>query len=309
MMAGRRVSDETIDRATPPLAGGREIRIGIFVLVGVFAILLALFLLTDPATFRGRYMVMTEVTDAGGIRKGDPVQMRGVNIGRVHEFEMSDVGVRIILEVEGRWEIPADSRTRLAGIDLMGGRTVEVIPGVSAEVLRPGATLPGESAAGVLDVADEVGRDVQLAIGQVRELLNEGAIASVHGSARNLEELLSTLSSIVEEQRDEMASLSEALNSTATRADSLLSREELDRSIVRLDATLAELEVASGNLSRATSSLEVVMGRMERGEGTLGRLSADDGLYTDLSSTLEELSALARDLRENPQRYINLSIF
>lgn len=308
-MAGRSLSDETIDRATPPLAGGREIRIGIFVLVGVFAILLALFLLTDPATFRGRYMLMTEVADAGGIRKGDPVQMRGVNIGRVHQFQMSDGGVQIVLEIEGRWEIPSDSRTRLAGIDLMGGRTVEVIPGESSEVLPPGSMLPGESADGVLDVADEVGREVQLAVAQVRELLNDGAIASVHGSAQNLEELLSSLTEVVEDQREGMLALTESLNSSASRADSLLAREELESSIVRLDSTLAELQVASENLARSTASLEVVMGRMERGEGTLGRLSADDGLYLQLSGTLEELSALARDLRENPQRYINLSLF
>jgi phospholipid/cholesterol/gamma-HCH transport system substrate-binding protein len=308
-MAGRSVSDEAMDRATPPIAGGREVRIGIFVLLGVLAILLALFLLTDPATFRGRYMILTEVSDAGGIRKGDPVQMRGVNIGRVHQFDMYESGVRIVLEVEGRWEIPEDSRARLAGIDLMGGRTVQVIPGTSPQSLAPGGLLPGESADGILDVADEVGRDVQLAIGQVRELLSDSAISSVHGSARDLEEVLSSLTQIVGEQRDELAELSATLNRSATRAESLLSREELDRSIVQLDSTLAELRVAGGNLSRATSSLEVVIGRMERGEGTLGRLSVDDGLYTELTVTLQELSALAQDLRENPHRYVRLSIF
>jgi phospholipid/cholesterol/gamma-HCH transport system substrate-binding protein len=309
MMAGRSVSDETIDRAAPPVAGGREIRIGVFVLLGAFTILFVLFLLTDPATFRGRYMIVTEVSDAGGTRKGDPVQMRGVNIGRVHEFDMAGPGVRIVLEVDGRWDIPEDSRIRLAGLDLMGGRTVEVIPGVSPRSVSPGATLSGESAAGVLDVADDVGRDVQLAIVQVRELLNDSAIASVHGSATHLEEVLSSLTQIVEEQRDDIAVLSASLNRSASRAESLLSREELDRSIVQLDSTLAEMRIAGSNLARATNSLEVVMGRIERGEGTLGRLSVDDSLYTELTGTLEQLSALAQDLRENPQRYVRLSIF
>jgi phospholipid/cholesterol/gamma-HCH transport system substrate-binding protein len=197
----------------------------------------------------------------------------------------------------------------LAGIDLMGGRTVQVIPGTSPQSLAPGGLLPGESADGILDVADEVGRDVQLAIGQVRELLSDSAISSVHGSARDLEEVLSSLTQIVGEQRDELAELSATLNRSATRAESLLSREELDLSIVQLDSTQAEQRVAGGHLSRATSSLEVVIGRMERGEGTLGRLSVDDGLYTELTGTLQELSALAQDLRENPHRYVRLSIF
>jgi len=308
-MAGRGVSDETIDRSTPPIAGGREVRIGIFVLLGTIAILLVLFLLTDPATFRGRYMVMTEVPDAGGVRRGDPVQMRGVNIGRVHQFEMINDGVRIVLEVEGRWSIPDDSRTRLAGIDLMGGRTVEVIPGTSSRTLPSGGMLPGESASGVLDIADEVGREVQLAIEQVRVLLSDSAIASVHGSARNLEEVLASLTRIVEDQRSDIEAITSSIGRSAARAEDLLDREELERSLVRADSTLAELQVAGANLARATSSLEVVLGRIERGEGTLGRLSADEGLYNELTGTLEELSALARDLRENPQRYIRLSIF
>ena len=42
--------------------------------------------------------VLTAVTDAGGLRRGDPVQMRGVNIGRVVGFDMAPNGVEIRLE-------------------------------------------------------------------------------------------------------------------------------------------------------------------------------------------------------------------
>ncbi len=48
---------------------------------------------------------------------------------------------------------------------------------------------------------------------------------------------------------------------------------------------------------------------MEDGEGTLGRLSEDDALYESLDHALAEIGELARDLRENPDRYIDLRIF
>jgi phospholipid/cholesterol/gamma-HCH transport system substrate-binding protein len=48
---------------------------------------------------------------------------------------------------------------------------------------------------------------------------------------------------------------------------------------------------------------------MENGEGTLGRLSVSDTLYTDLSAAIESARLLMDDLRENPGRYINVSIF
>jgi hypothetical protein len=122
-------SDHELDRAGPATAGGREVRIGIFVLLGILSTLTVLFLLTDPATFRGRYMIFTQVDDAGGLRKGDPVQMRGVNIGRVHDFTLENRRVLITLELEGRWDVPQDSHTRIAGMGLLGGRTIEVVPG------------------------------------------------------------------------------------------------------------------------------------------------------------------------------------
>ena len=108
-------SDRELDRVTPRMTGGREIRIGVFVLLGGLAFGAVLFLMTDPATFRGRYMVATEVIDAGGIRRGDPVQMRGVNIGRVHQFDLTASGVLITLEIEGQWGIPEDSHAVLGG--------------------------------------------------------------------------------------------------------------------------------------------------------------------------------------------------
>jgi len=53
------------------------------VLAGLAAILVTLGVMTDAAMFRGRYIITTNVPNASGIRKGDPVQMHGVNIGRI----------------------------------------------------------------------------------------------------------------------------------------------------------------------------------------------------------------------------------
>jgi phospholipid/cholesterol/gamma-HCH transport system substrate-binding protein len=48
---------------------------------------------------------------------------------------------------------------------------------------------------------------------------------------------------------------------------------------------------------------------MERGEGTLGRLSTDDTLYEEVTTATESLRLLLDDFRENPRRYVNISIF
>ena len=72
---------------------------------------------------------------------------------------------------------------------------------------------------------------------------------------------------------------------------------------------MAMLGQTSESLDAATSSLSAILGRMERGEGTLGRLSTDETLYVSLSDAAEALNSLLTDLQANPNKYINISIF
>lgn len=302
-------TDHELERITPPIAGGSEIRAGVFVLLGVLAFGAVLFIMTDPAAFRGRYMVLTEVASAEGIRRGDPVQMRGVNIGRVHQFDLSPEGVIVTLEIEGRWEIPEDSRTTLGSVDLLGGRAVQLVIGTSPNPVQPGQVLPGEATVGVMALADTMGAEVRHTLSQFQTLLADSTVAAVHASVSDLEALIGNLAAITEEEREGLSALSASLSRSAARVEELTGREELERGIARADSTLAVLQQAGASLSRATSSLETILARMEGGEGTLGRLSEDDALYETLDRTLAEIGDLARDLRENPDRYINIRIF
>jgi phospholipid/cholesterol/gamma-HCH transport system substrate-binding protein len=62
-------------------------------------------------------------------------------------------------------------------------------------------------------------------------------------------------------------------------------------------------------LNRTTASLQAIIGRLERGEGTLGKLTADEQLYDNLNSTVNNLNALITDIQANPRKYINLEVF
>ena len=55
--------------------------------------------------------------------------------------------------------------------------------------------------------------------------------------------------------------------------------------------------------------LSGIAGAIERGEGSLGMLLRDTALYVNLVETNLEVQNLLRDIRRNPRRYINLTIF
>jgi phospholipid/cholesterol/gamma-HCH transport system substrate-binding protein len=69
------------------------------------------------------------------------------------------------------------------------------------------------------------------------------------------------------------------------------------------------LAETSTSLRGAATSIQTVLGRIEAGVGTLGRLSTSDSLYVNMNAAAASLTALLEDLRANPNRYINISIF
>ena len=304
-----RPSDEDLSNALPRRTGSNEARVGIFVIFGLIALVAVLFLLTDPATMRGRYMLVTTVLDAGGVRRGDPVQMRGVIIGRINGFEMMPSGrVAVRMELEGEWRIPEGSETKLGASGLFGGRTMEVVPTNATTYHQPFDTLPGsDGGTGILGDAEVLSAKADSVLSGMQELLNASTVASVQGSAAEMEALLTELSGVTREQRGTLKRLTESLANTAEGLEE--ARPDVQRAIARADSAMAVLAETGRNLDEAAASLHTVLARIERGEGTLGKLSTDDALYTNMNRAAESIAALVEDLKANPSKYINLSIF
>lgn len=304
-------SDAELEHAIPPRALRSEARVGVFILAGALAALTALFLMTDPSMFRGRYSVFAVVENAGGLRRSDPVQMLGVNIGRVKAFEMVPAGVNIELEIEGEYSVPADSRVRLVGIGLLGGRTAEILPGSSAVMAEGGDLLRGSVTSDIFGVVSDIGDETADMIQRVADLLNEPTVASFQTSAAELESLLTDFAVIAREQRSEIGQLLESINEAARSVGSTASSAApaLESAATRADSALAAVDRTLEVLEPAMADLRGILARVERGEGTLGRLSRDDSLYVNLTGAASSLQLLLDDIRENPGRYISLSIF
>ena len=310
--SGSGPSDREILEATPRDRGASHVRVGAFVLLGLVSFITVLFLLTEPAMFRGRYNLVTQLNDAGGVRRGDPVQMRGVIIGRVAGFEMTPDGrVNVSLELYDEWQIPEGSTALLAESGLFGGRTVEVQPGGGTTYLAAGDTIPGEDqGGGLMENAGVLGEQATDLMARLQTLLDSGTVASVQGTTQEVLVLAREFRSTVEEQRQELSRLTQSLNRTATGLeDAAGAGSDVASAAARADSLLAELNATQDRLDAVLSGLDTVVGRMARGEGTLGRLSQDETLYTSMDQALVSLNDLLVDLRENPKRYLTVEIF
>lgn len=294
----------------------REARVGLFAILGVFAVWFALMTLTSPALFRGRYILTTSVPNAAGIRKGDPVRMQGVNIGRVIGFGIGGQGVELRLEIEGQYEVPSDSRVELKGSGLLAGMVADVLPGGSTLKAKGGDGLPGANGPGMFDKVDSLAGEANEVTARLQRLMSDDTIRNVQDSAGQTSKLLRQLSGVVGDQRGELVALSASLRRSAEGVEKVAAGPELQRVVAQVDELTRRMERLVANMDRSTASLDAILSRVDQGEGTLGKLSRDDALYlnasqatTDFGKAAVELRKLVEDIRRQPKRYISLHVF
>lgn len=305
-----RLTEEELLHALPRTSAAREVRVGIFVLIGLAAFLTVLFTMTDVGTFRGRYYVETVVESAGGMRRGDPVQMRGVNVGRVVGFDLVPTGgVDVRMEIYDEYEIPADSRATVRSSGLLGGMVVDIIPGRSEERVADGAMIPAIASSDVMAQAQGLTTRADTALMRVNQILSTQTVGAVQTSAVELQALLTELNGIAAQQRAQLQALSASLRRSAAGVEAATAGPELERAVANVDALTARLDQTTRTLDATSTSLQTVIGRIERGEGTLGRLTTDEELYTNLNATIANLNSLVDDIKANPRKYINLQVF
>jgi phospholipid/cholesterol/gamma-HCH transport system substrate-binding protein len=192
----------------------------------------------------------------------------------------------------------------------MGGRTVEVVGGQSGEPVPDGGSIPGATSAGIVEMADDLGAQATSVFQRLEALLSDPTVTGVQEGVHEMRTLLTELSSIARAQGAELERLTGTLNQAAEGiAEASASAPELTRAVARADSALHQVNTTSRTLDHAVSSLEVLLARMERGEGTLGQLLANDSLYQNLNMAAESVHLLATDVMENPKKYLTVEIF
>jgi phospholipid/cholesterol/gamma-HCH transport system substrate-binding protein len=199
----------------------------------------------------------------------------------------------------------------------------DVIPGVSDKKLGNGDTLPGESETSLSAITSRISTQAETVLSRMESLLDKPTIDNVHSSSAELSQVLKTLSATVTEQRRELRDIAQSLHRSSASMERITGAPEWDRTLKRVDSIAEQANVitrrldgVSTTLEKSSQSMQNVLGRVERGEGSLGKLTKDDKLYDRLSEAAANmnqasvnLSKLADDIRKDPKRYLSIKVF
>lgn len=131
------------------------------------------------------------------------------------------------------------------------------------------------------------------------------ATANLVKSSMSLNELLNTQTGALAKSLDNMAVFSKSLADNKDKLTSILGNVQKttdNLSKMELDKTIRQL-------NSAVAGLQTAVAKVNTTDGTLGALINDKRVYNNLNSTVNSLNLLLQDLRINPKRYVNISVF
>ena len=279
--------------------------LGALTIVAVVIFFWGLYYLLGSPLVRGGMDVVVSLPNGGGMKRGDRVTLQGVEIGSVKDIELQGKqGVAAILRLNSSMPLPADTRATVTG-DVFGAHTIELIPGDAVVKLEKGDTIRGLTAPALVDAAVEISAQARDVLGRATSLLSPEAIADVHATARVLPGSAEQLRAAFIELR--LASA--AMRRTAEGLEAARTGEQLSAALSRVDSTAQALTQVAASMEKSLGSLQSVFGKIDRGDGTLGRLVNDTSLYSNLNGAARDIRSLATDMKANPKRYITIDVF
>ncbi|MDO4462166.1 MAG: MlaD family protein [Bacteroidia bacterium] len=306
----------------------RNIKIGMFALAAILILVFGInYLKGEDLLYRGK-KIYALYENVDGLSEACPITYGGFKIGGVRGIDLiknpngNGNVFCVTFAIEADIDIPSDSRALICSTDILGGKGVQLQLGTSDVLTESGDTINAgiltglveqlmpvkDKAESLMDHTDEA--IVHILQGDNGKKLDQ-AITSMARTMQNFEILSANLSKLTTNNGglngliNNLNILSATLSQQNQRIDSIMGN------INKLTDALANtgVDTTMTNLKSISASLNEIASQINSSNGTLGKVIKDEQMYNDIDATINSLNALLIDIKENPTRYINVSVF
>lgn len=306
----------------------KELKAGLIGLLAVVGFVVLFQFMKGRSLFTTDNIFYSKYDNVEGLTQSSPVSINGLKVGQVDKIEpvtAKDGKIHFIVKitVDDNFQFSRNSTLEIFEPSLMGGKELRVNLAYGGVTAKDGDTLKGAFKLGMMG-------NLSSQVGPVKDQL-QTVLYRVDSLMANANQLVNTQNR--EEIRALLANLNKtvgALQNTAGSVNSLVSNNDpklqkvLDDASVTMKSgkvtldkygNLAEsidtkqLNKTIANLDATVGKLNNVVSGIDKGEGSLGKIMKDDQLYNNLNSASTNLNSLIEDMKANPKRYINFSVF
>ena len=297
-----------------------EVVVGVF-MVAVLALLVYFTVVisgVDVLFGREKALARIAFTDVGGLKERDNVVYRGMKVGIVEKIELAPTNVMVTVLVDRDVVLRETCQASVSALSLLGGNYLLLEEGAGA--VQPLATTVFRG-----DPPIDWVRDLGKIAGSLNEVLNDGSFRSIvsnfEATAENVNKivarvergegtagrLLSRDDTVYQDLREAVAGAKRAVGDAEKTFDGARKTfdhaaavaERLDRGEGTLGRLLSRDDAVYADLKQTLANAAAISARIERGEGTLGRLTAkDDALWGDLTNAVANVRAATEKLKK-----------
>ena len=323
-----------------------EVKVGILAIVAVavsfwgYKFIMGKNVLLKSNTYKAYYK------NVDRMQVGTVVFINGVDVGSVASVNlMDDIDrtVEVLIDLNPGMRIPKNTTAVIVSTGFMGGKAVKLEydqPCSGDDCAEPGDTIEGEfrdllgSMVGEDDMRTYV-NIVKDGLQEILDTLNNAVLAGddstpIGRSMQNLDKTLANLSTTSAQLDNLLRSSSgnikgslanvdaitgnlkannEKLNSILSNADTIsgqLAAADLEKTIKEVNAAIVDLKGTLKSADQAMDGISSLVGKIDNGEGSLGKLMKDESLYNRINNLSNSADSLITDIQEKPYRYMPL---
>lgn len=313
----------------------KEAKVGLFVATAITLLYFGYNFLRGKkffSTYNTYYVVYNNVE---GLVPSTAVFVNGFKVGQIEEISMPDMmrtdSILVKIFIQGKIQIKSNSTALITKSGLLDGNVISIsFDDKPAEILKDGSYILGareedfftsinNMVSPIKNKSEQVLVTLDKVLSSLRQVFNEkgtqnltNSVVDLSGALHALRLTSESLNEIVNENGN---SISKTLNNVQLVSNTIAkNNEEINRSIKNF-ATVSDslagsnIKATIDNLNKVTHDLADVTAKLNKGDGSLGKMINDKELYDNLNKTTKELNLLMKDMQRYPGRYVNVSVF
>ncbi|MFA6151752.1 MAG: MlaD family protein [Chitinophagaceae bacterium] len=309
------------------MAISKEVKTGLMVSISVIVIIIGTYFLKGFNLFSSDHTYYIYFENVQGLTPSAAVQVNGLQVGNVSEIKLEGKNkVKVVVSVDKKIHLTEGTTASLAAPDLLSGKVLSLNMGTGTKALEDEAIIPAKTELGAIEkITSQIdpvmanANMVMLRLDSImislQTMLNPETQQNLHQSMASIELTMRNFASLSTSLNRESAQLAGIIRNANSITQNIANNSEnIDGVLKNLRATTdqlskADLDKTVKSLHTTLAETQILMAKINKGDGSLGMMANDKQLYSNLTTTLSSLDKLIIDLQDHPSRYINIRLF
>lgn len=295
-----------------------ELKVALTILAALLLGFIGYRVMSDLPVFRQSKIVYTYFERADGLTAGNYITINGVKVGSVKRLELSGGdSVKVTLSFDLDVDLPRGSVAMLESSGLLEEKAITIQRGESSEMVPFGGTIEGVYRGGMMETlkneGEKLSEDISQSFEQLNQLLMELNNVMTQENRGKVEKVLSNLQATTNEISGVFENRRNELETSITHASRFLAnldtvstenKSRVDSVLTGMENSLTEIRRLSQNLSQTNNQLNQVLGKINNGDGSLGKLVNNPSLYNNLERLTANMDSLVQNINRDPRKYL-----